>query len=131
LTAGGPAGEDETAGADLDGIDGIDGIDGGEEAQVAMGDLFLAADRLQHVPWDKTLAADVRLAADAVTATLPPYGVEPAVWRRVQTMGGALAQSASEDIIDDGQWRARQRPSATCCGSTCSCSEVERQLAGR
>src|SRR5947209_11576187 len=101
VDGGGPAGEDETAGADLDGIDGIDGIDGGEEAQVAMGELFLAADRLQHVPWDKTLAADVRLAADAVTATLPPYGVEPAVWRKVQTMGDALAQSASEDIVDD------------------------------
>ena len=86
----GPTGEDEEPAAD-----------GGEEAQAAMGDLFLAADRLQHSPWDKTLVADVRSAADAVAAALPPYGVEPSAWRRAQTMGDALAESASQDASDD------------------------------
>jgi hypothetical protein len=94
---------------DIEAAEGVDAAvveddsaeDGGEEAQTAMVELFVAADRLQHTPWDKSMAADLCRAVDAVTASLPPYGVEPAVWRHVQKRGEALAESASQEIIDD------------------------------
>ena len=51
-------------------------VDGGEEAQAAMGDLFVAADRLQHDPHDDRMAADAMEAATMVAACAPPYGIE-------------------------------------------------------
>jgi hypothetical protein len=89
-----PLGEDDLDGGEAAG-------DGGEEAHAAMADLFLAADRLQHVPWDKALAADLSRAATAVGESLPPYGIELKVWRHIQKMAAAAAESASEEIVDD------------------------------
>ena len=66
-----------------------------------MGDLFVAADRLQHDPRDAELAADVARAALAVRESLPPYGVERGVWRRVQNLGAALADSSSRGTVED------------------------------
>jgi hypothetical protein len=77
-----------------------DEADGGEDAHAAMADLFLAADRLQHLPWDKALAADLSRAAVAVSESLPPYGMELKVWRHIQKMAAVAADSASEDIVD-------------------------------
>ena len=77
-----------------------DEADGGEEAQAAMGDLFLAADRLQHDPLDAALAAAVGRAASAVQESRPPYGVERRVWERVQQMGAALTGSSSQEFVD-------------------------------
>lgn len=78
-----------------------DGGDGGEEAQSAMGDLFVAADRLQHDPRDAGLAADVERAAIAVQSSLPPYGVERPVWERVRAMAAALAESSTQEFVDE------------------------------
>ena len=101
---------DEVVGTDEDG-DGAEGgdlhldgsADGGEEAQAAMGDLFVAADRLQHDPADDRMAADAMEAATTVAACLPPYGIERPVWRQIQGLAGALAthleEAADEDTV--------------------------------
>lgn len=75
--------------------------DGGERAQAAMADLFLATDRLQHAPWDRALANHLGRAVAAVDASLPPYGVDSRVWRHIQKLGSALAEAASEEVVDD------------------------------
>jgi len=91
----------------LDGLDDVeeveddDEVDGGEEAQAAMADLFLAADRLQHDPADVDLAADAVAAATTVTACLPPYGIERAVWRRIQGLASTLVTDVEEAVDED------------------------------
>jgi len=73
-----------------------DGADGGEEAQGAMADLFVAADRLQHDPADASLSADVMASATTVAACAPPYGIERPVWRRIQALAASLAANLDE-----------------------------------
>ena len=78
---------DENA-ADADDSDALldvdTGEDGGEEAVTAMGDLFVAADGLQHGPYDEEKVVEFLEAANSVASSLPPYGVEPLVWSRIQ-----------------------------------------------
>ncbi len=78
-------------------------VDGGEEAQGAMADLFVAADRLQHAPGDADLARDVVEAATTVRACLPPYGIDRPMWRQIQglasTLVADLEDSAEEDVV--------------------------------
>lgn len=89
----------EEADADPAGGDDED-EDGGEAAQEAMSELFVVADRLQHVPDDADLGASlVELAAD-VGESAPPYGIERPVWRRIQSLAAAAA-TASEDGSDE------------------------------
>lgn len=80
-----------------------DEADGGEEAQAAMADLFVAADRLQHAPADVDVAADVTAAASVVRGSAPPYGIERPVWRRIQelatTLVGDIEEFAEEDVV--------------------------------
>lgn len=71
--------------------DGGGEVDGGEEAQAAMGDLFVAADRLQHEPTDDKMAADVLFAVGTVSVSGPPYGIERPVWRQIQALASTLA----------------------------------------
>jgi hypothetical protein len=71
--------------------DGAGDVDGGEEAQAAMGDLFVAADRLQHDPTDDKMAADVLYAEGTVSVSGPPYGIERPVWRQIQALASTLA----------------------------------------
>ncbi|MGH9038483.1 MAG: hypothetical protein ACRD0O_22225, partial [Acidimicrobiia bacterium] len=77
--------------------EGDDEADGGEEAQAAMADLFVAADRLQHEPFDKGIAHDLMDAAAAVGESLPPFGIERPVWRRIQTMATAVVTALEAD----------------------------------
>lgn len=72
------------------------GRDGGALAQEAMGDLFVAADRLQHDPLDDRMAADLLMAAGTVGASGPPYGIERPVWRQIQGLASALATDLEE-----------------------------------
>ena len=67
-----------------------DSEDGGEEAATAMGDLFVAADGLQHGPYDEEKVVEFMEAAAAVTTCLPPFGVEPQVWSRIQSQASAI-----------------------------------------
>ena len=76
-------------------------VDGGAEAQEAMGDLFVAADRLQHDPLDDRMAADLLVAAGSVGVSAPPYGIERPVWRRIQELAATLAGDLEEDAVDE------------------------------
>ncbi len=82
-----------------------DTADGGEEAQTAMGDLFVAADRLQHEPADPRMAADAMEAVTTIAACEPPYGIERPVWKQIQALAEKLAagleEAADEDTVAD------------------------------
>ena len=111
-----PAGVEEQVDAILDEIDEnalasdeealVDletGEDGGEEAATAMSDLFIAADDLSHETYDEEKVVEFIEAASAVGQCLPPYGIEPLVWNRVQTAASAIvtALEKGEDGDDD------------------------------
>lgn len=84
-------------------------VDGGAMAQEAMGDLFVAADRLQHDPLDDKMAADLLMAAGTVSVSGPPYGIERPVWRRIQELASALAtdfEEAADEETVSGDARA-------------------------
>jgi hypothetical protein len=70
--------------------------DGGALAHEAMGDLFVAADRLQHDPLDDRMAADLLMAAGTVGVSGPPYGIERPVWRQIQGLASTLATDLEE-----------------------------------
>lgn len=72
------------------------GPDGGAAAQEAMGDLFVAADRLQHDPLDDRMGADLLMAAGSVGVSAPPYGIEKPVWRRIQELAATLSTDLEE-----------------------------------
>ena len=80
-----------------------DGEDGGEEAAQAMSDLFIAADGLQHGTYDEEKVVEFIEAASAVGQCLPPYGIEPLVWNRIQTEASAIVTTLEkgEDGDDD------------------------------
>jgi hypothetical protein len=92
---------------ELDEVDELDGdeeegdLDGGAMAQEAMGDLFVAADRLQHDPLDDKMAADFLMAAGTVSASAPPYGIERPVWRQIQGLAATLATDLEEAADED------------------------------
>jgi hypothetical protein len=77
------------------------GLDGGEEAQEAMAELFVAADRLAHAPSDPALAAELTALAQAVNASLPPFGVDQGVWRGIRQLAAAAAASTAEETLDE------------------------------
>ena len=86
---------------ELDEEEGGAVADGGAEAQEAMGDLFVAADRLQHDPLDDRMAADLLVAAGSVGVSAPPYGIERPVWRRIQELAATLAGDLEEEAVDE------------------------------
>ena len=79
------------------------GEDGGEEAATAMSDLFITADGLSHDTYDEPKVVEFIEAASAVGQCLPPYGIEPIVWNRIQTEASAIvtALEKGEDGDDD------------------------------
>jgi len=64
--------------------------DAGELAHEAMGDLFVVVDRLMREPWDEGIGAELVEVATRVGASPPPFGIEPAVWGRIQESAEAL-----------------------------------------
>ena len=78
------------------------GEDGGEEATAAMSDLFIAADGLQHGTYDEQRVVEFMEAAAAVAGCLPPFGIEPQVWSRVQSQAAAIVGSLEKGEDDDG-----------------------------
>ncbi len=93
--------------------DGYGGAVGGEEVQEAMADLFVAADRVRHEPFKLELADDLVEAADVVTSSPPPYGIEPHVWRQIQQLATTVAADVragtSEETIVAGATALRDR----------------------
>ncbi len=111
-----PAGTEEQVDAILDEIDEnalasdeaalVDletGEDGGEEAATAMSDMFLAADGLSNDTYDEEKVVEFIEAASAVGQCLPPYGMEPLVWNRIQSEAAAIVTTLEkgEDGDDD------------------------------
>lgn len=86
--------------------------DGGALAQEAMGDLFVASDRLQHDPLDDRMAGELLMAAGTVGASAPPYGIERPVWRRIQALASTLAtdleDGADEEAVAAGARALRE-----------------------
>jgi hypothetical protein len=75
--------------------------DGGEEAQAAMADVFVAADRLQHEPYDKGAADDLAAAAAHVEASSPPFGIDRAMWSRIAAMATGITTQLEAPNSDD------------------------------
>jgi hypothetical protein len=96
---------DENAASEEDALlDVGSGDDGGEEATIAMGDLFVAADALHHARYDEEKVVEFIEAAGAVGSCLAPYGVEPQVWRRIQTEASAIVDALEKgDEGDDDE----------------------------
>ena len=76
-------------------------LDGGEEAQAAMAELFVVADRLMHAPSDRAIAAELADLAQVVEASLPPYGVDAGLWSRVGGLASATAASGLDGAADE------------------------------
>jgi len=89
--------EDDDDGEDDDDEDG----DGGERAQAAMGDLFVAADRLMKRPDDGRVAEELVAAAIVVQESRPPYGFEPVAWLQIRELATAAMEAAESDAGDD------------------------------
>ena len=83
---------DENAlGDEEDALDDLEtGEDGGEEAATAMSDLFIAADGMSHDTYEEEQVVEFIEAASAVAQSLPPYGIEPQVWNRIQAEASAI-----------------------------------------
>jgi hypothetical protein len=85
--------------------DELEGEDGGEAdddvAQAAMGDLFVAADRLMHEPGDDLVAAELGAAAALVDDSPPPYGIDPELWERVRELAAAVLADLDEEADED------------------------------
>lgn len=97
---------DENAVSEEDALIDVDGggEDGGEEATAAMGDLFVAADALHHARYDDEKVIEFIEAAGAVGACLPPFGVEPQVWSRIQNQASTIvAELEKGDEGDDDE----------------------------
>ncbi len=75
--------------------------DGGEEAQAAMSDLFVVADRLHHTPWDPELNQELATLVAVVAASLPPYGVDRSVWTRIHELATAVGEAADEEAATE------------------------------
>jgi Zn ribbon nucleic-acid-binding protein len=120
-----PAGTEEQVDAILDEIDenalsedeefaddalllDAEGEDGGEEAATAMSDLFIAADALQHGTYDEQRVVEFMEAAAAVEQCLPPYGIEPQVWSRVQKDASAIVAALEKGEDDESTAAAAQ-----------------------
>ncbi len=89
---------DEAALVDLE-----TGEDGGEEAATAMSDLFIAADGLSRDTYDEEKVVEFIEAASAAGQCLPPYGIEPLVWNRIQTDASAIVTALEKGEGDDDE----------------------------
>jgi len=75
--------------------------DGGAEAQAAMSDLFVVADRLQHAPWDPDLNAELETLTAVVGASLPPYGVDRPTWTRIHDLAAAVGEAGDDETASE------------------------------
>lgn len=68
----------------------------------ALGDLYVAADRLKDAPDDPELASAFEDAAAAIDGAKPPYGVSDPEWARITELSAAVRDDlASNDADDD------------------------------
>ncbi|HVW31499.1 MAG TPA: hypothetical protein VHL53_03070 [Acidimicrobiia bacterium] len=84
-----------------DAFPAADDGDGGEEAVAAMGDLFVAADDLEHAEFDEQKVVEFMEATAAVGQLSAPYGIEAQVWARIQKESTAIVDALEKGGDDD------------------------------
>ncbi len=52
---------------------------------------------------EEVFAAELAELAEVVNASLPPYGVDPGVWSRVQGLASTAAASGQDAMADEGR----------------------------
>ena len=87
------------ADGELEAVEGGDADD--DVAQAAMGDLFVAADRLMHEPGDDLVVAELGAAAALVDDSPPPYGIDPELWDRVRELAAAVLADVDEEMDEE------------------------------
>jgi hypothetical protein len=85
--------------AELEGDEGSEADD--DVAHAAMGDLFVAADRLMHEPGDDLVAAELGAAAALVDDSPPPFGIDPELWDRVRELAAAVLADLDEGADEE------------------------------
>ena len=93
------------AASDPDGLaaEADDGIDGAE----LLGDMFVAADRLQHDGQDGEGTLKLLEAGKVVEDASPPYGFDPREWERIQERVAALVDLLIEETLDQAEVRSQ------------------------
>ncbi len=87
------------ADAELEAEEGSEADD--DVAHAAMGDLFVAADRLMHEPSDDLVAAELGAAAALVDDSPPPYGIDPEMWERIRELAAMVLADLDEGADED------------------------------
>ena len=80
---------------------GLGEDDDDEDTYAVMTRLYEAADRLKDDPDDDTLAGEFFDAADDAAATGTPFGIDEAVWRRVQELAQEVSTAMEQDEDDE------------------------------
>jgi hypothetical protein len=74
--------------------------DDGDAGAQLLGDLYVAADRLQHNPEEHESIASLLTLADTVEEASAPYGMTPAEWKNIREKVDALAHLLEAETID-------------------------------
>lgn len=74
--------------------------DDGDAGATLLGDIFVAADRLQHDPEEHDAIAALLTLADTTEEASAPYGLADEVWKHLQEKVEALADLLEADTID-------------------------------
>ncbi len=88
-------------------LDHEDLTDADESAQRAMGDLFVAADRLAHDPGRGDLLDEVYRLGAFVAERPAPFGVDTATWERLAHLSAAVMAASTAADDDRVQGAAR------------------------
>ena len=84
-----------------DAIEGVDDEEASDEDVYAvMGDLYNAADRLMGDPADLAVAGDFFDAADAAREMAAPFGIDDALWGRIQGLAIAVTEKLEQEAED-------------------------------
>jgi hypothetical protein len=93
---------DDVAGIELAPV--VDDGDADIGEMEAVGELFVAADRLAHAGEDQVVRAQFEEAATVVDSLPLPYGFEVTVWERMRTMAAWLVDEldgAGPDLVEE------------------------------
>lgn len=94
---------DSRSGPDANANADADADADGDGAQAAMGDLFVAADRLMHEPWDEAFADDLFEATAVVESSRAPFGIAPESWVQITELASVVRDDidagADEDVV--------------------------------
>jgi hypothetical protein len=74
--------------------------DAGDAGAHLLGDIFIAADRLQHDPEEHDAVASLLTLADAADEASAPYGLSDEEWKHLHEKVDALAELLEADTID-------------------------------